>query len=145
MKSIWPTEINIPDKIGKIYRFVDCAPCCAVGHAQYEFTVSSGQSLPAIESWVPQPPCVRTKEYRIWYELYCDLFAALRVIYPGLRRRNIEDEEGVEFINDALTYDWRRTLYLLTWAKLGYTEGMPSNILDLLKFSEIEAVKVYVR
>lgn len=143
MNSIWPTEINVPDKVGKTYRFVDCNPCCAVGHAQYEFTVSSGQSLPVIDGWVLQPTCVKTKEYAIWYNLYCDLFAALKVIYPALGRKNIIDENGVEFINDAMSYNWRRTLYLLTWAKLGYTEGMPSDILDLLKLSEIKAVKTH--
>lgn len=44
--------------------------------------------------------------------------------------------------NDCLNQETRTKLYLLTWAKLGYTEGMPKYILDLLEKPEIKAIEV---
>jgi|JI10StandDraft_1071094.scaffolds.fasta_scaffold22596_7 hypothetical protein len=142
-KGVWPTEITVPSSIGRLKRFTDDGPCCAVGYAQYEFCVTTGrQSFDALTNWHGNPICYRDKRYNAWYSLYLKLFQTVRGIHPVLYRYDITDENEVELINDAISASWRKTMYLLTWAKLGYTEGMPSNVLTLLEQPEIKAVKV---
>ena len=119
----WPKEIPIPHKIGKGSYLRNGEPCCAVGHL-HSLGVWSGT-----EALYGYP---KTKISQKYQEIYRQLS---RILFQGVV------SYGIPYINDNLSGKNRRLLYLLTWAKLGYTEGMPKNVLKLLKNPKVAAVK----
>ena len=80
---------------------------------------------------------------------YRDLYMALGVALLQAKKKRSQTEVEIlisrdhinaEGLNDSLKAKDRLNLYLLTWAKLGYTQGMPSEILKMLKLPEIKAI-----
>ena len=121
----WPKEIPIPEEIGKQSYFRDGNPCCAIGHL-HSLDVWTDKNL--YLSMLPQ------KEEGV---LYANIYKKIAVIlFPELCYVLISS------INDNLSPESRRLLYLLTWAKLGYTEGMPPNVLKLLNNPKIKGITV---
>jgi len=54
----------------------------------------------------------------------------------------IAEVSDVELINDMFNPKARRDVYLLTWAKFGYTEGMPKKVLDMLSIPEVKSINI---
>lgn len=122
--SKWPKEITIPTSIGEKSYFRNGEPCCAVGNL-YSLGVWSDADYPC---------SVSDNEIGIEFEV---LYGKLcRILFPEIKY------SFIVCINDALSAKNRRLLYLLTWAKLGYTEGMPKNVLKLLNNPKIKEIKV---
>lgn len=122
--SNWPEEIPIPNSIGEKSYFRNGRPCCAVGNLY---------SL-GVWSTYPHPASVPTLYIGMKYEeLYREI---CRILFPETKF------SYVTTINDDLPAKNRRLLYLLTRAKLGYTEGMPKNVLKLLNNPKIKEIKV---
>lgn len=111
-KVDWPVEIPIPSRIGHTTFYYDNGkPCCAIGHLcdlGVWGIVCSSPSLPA------------GKTFDI---LYMRIAVALGW-NKGLHLLSV---------NDRLYSKERRLLYLVTWAALGYTNGMPKDVLKLLE------------
>lgn len=119
----WPKEIPIPHRIGRMSYFRKGKPCCAIGH------------LHSLGVWSDAyyPCSVSDNEIGVEFEV---LYGKLcRILFPEIKN------SFVICINDSLSDKNRRLLYLLTWAKLGYTEGMPQNVLKLLKNPKVAAIK----
>lgn len=115
----WPEQIEIPDRIGTgTYSYLDGDPCCAIGHINKN----------GIYGW----------HREIYRYLYIKLTKRLHAL--GKLTWRISNFDSVEKINDLLEPKNRLELYLLTWAKLGYTEGMPPDILELLALPEIQNI-----
>ncbi len=115
MKAKWPIQIEIPSTIGRYqYRNYDAenTPCCAVGWCIYE--------LQKINKY--------TRDYYHkedkWRDSYVSMAKAMGY-KPGCTVEGVNDytDDGNE----------RKTLYLLSWANLGYTYGMPRAVTKILK------------
>lgn len=120
----WPEQIKIPSRIGiGAYKYSNGNPCCAMGHIE-----ENG---------------VYDLQRTIYRSLYIKLAQKLHTLGKLTRHISINiNFESVEKVNDILESKNRRELYLLTWAKMGYTEGMPSNVLKLLALPEIQEVRI---
>lgn len=116
----WPESIFVNVNVGTDTYLDDWGnPCCAVGCAAREFDTSF-TSVKLVH----------------WRLVYIELYRALY---------NPPDNKAltVETTNDEIDDDKERTnLYLLTWAKLGYTKGMPKRILNRLKLSKVKKIKI---
>lgn len=126
----WPKQVVIPRYIGKDTYVNNDAPCCAVGHFlhQLRHKTKLRQNYALLTETSP--------ELTVLEGVYKALYAAL---FGKTYRSQLPT---VERINDRINTKDRRTLYLLTWAKLGYTEGMPKRILNLLQDTRVQAVTV---
>lgn len=104
MGKAWPKEIEIPDKIG-IHRtcYADGSPCCAMGHF-YSYRLDGEQYEAAAEAYL----CAAEADGRF-------------------------QPTWVVMVNDSSPPAKRRLYYLTAWALLGYTEGMPPEVLELRK------------
>lgn len=123
----WPEQIEIPHRIGaRLYKYLNGRPCCAIGHIEQHNLCSLSKAI-----------------YRDLYTRLAERLDAL-----GRLKKQIgytfsdRSSASVEEINDFLEPKSRLELYLLTWAKLGYTKGMPPGILKLLKLPEIQNILV---
>lgn len=119
----WPKEIPIPQEIGKGSYFRNGEPCCAVGHL-HSLNLWSNNGYAC-----SMPNKKIGAKFEVLYGKLC------RILFPEIKYSFIVN------INDNLSDENRRLLYLLTWAKLGYTEGMPQNVLKLLKNPKVAAIK----
>jgi len=138
-RKAWPEVINVPSSIGKFNLNDGDQPCCAVGHLRYEFWLLNGKTLTEASVYAIPPNC--RESYSLWYSLYVKLYAALRQCVQEVADADVVLRYySVEGINDNLSAAWRRKLYLLTWAKLGYTEGMPKSVLELLELNTVQGV-----
>lgn len=124
--SHWPKEIPIPDKIGLNDFYKDDQPCCAVGH------------LHALGVWSDKRKRPRALPVKFEGLLYQSIYRRLYGVLVPDRYLNMYLFQN----NDCLNEETRTNLYLLTWAKLGYVDGMPKRILDLLEKPEIKAIEV---
>jgi len=139
-RKAWPEVINVPSRIGKFSLSDGDQPCCAVGHLRCELWLLNGKTL--TKSSVYTIPAKCRESYKLWYSLYIKLYSALRQCVQEVADSAVLCYSSVEGINDNLSAAWRRKLYLLTWAKLGYTEGMPKAVLELLELTSIQKVNV---
>jgi hypothetical protein len=137
-RKVWPEVINVPSYIGKHKLSNGDQPCCAVGHSRCEFWLLNGKTL--TESSVYTIPTKFRESYNLWYNLYIKLYSALCQCVQEVADADVIVSNHVESINDNLSTAWRRRLYLLTWAKLGYTEGMPKEVLELLELNTVRKV-----
>lgn len=132
----WPEEIPIPDKIGSHFYYIADQPYCAVGHLHH------------LGVWNTDPECPQKLPLIAAGDKYFAVYKQLvKALFP-VRFKAIRYEIGIsclESINDHLNTTDRTNVYLLTWAKLGYTEGMPKRILKLLDKPEVQAIKVKVK
>ncbi len=143
--SQWPLSIDVQVNIGtKMYYHFDNNegsytdhPCCAVGHLRHAFGCHNRGYL------------ISYSNYLRWQDLYKKIYHILMpVIVKDLRKKSrafnklvMYDSASVETVNDALPKKWRKIMYLLTWAKLGYTHDMPSDVWQFLKYLEKLEVK----
>ena len=126
----WPKQVVLPLRIGRNAYVDNGSPCCAVGHFlhQLRYKTKLKQNYALLNAATP--------ELTVLEGVYKALYAAL---FGETYRSQLPT---VERINDRINTKDRRTLYLLTWAKLGYTEGMPKRILNLLQDTRVQAVTV---
>lgn len=111
-KVDWPVEIPIPSRIGHTTFYYDNGkPCCAIGHLSDLGVWGQANSYPSLPAG------------KIYDILYMKVAVALGW------------DKGTHLlsVNDRLYSKERRLLYLVTWAALGYTKGMPEEVLTLLK------------
>lgn len=110
--SEWPIQIEVPNKIGTgSYYYDNHKPCCAVGWCRYE--------LSKVNNYLPY------KLIDEWRQSYIFISKKLSHSFSTMF--------GVETTNDKCGPEERKLLYLLTWAKLGYTRGMPKTVTKILK------------
>ena len=123
LSHYWPEQVSVDVEIGTDAYTSTEGPCCAVGHAGYEFKIDRDFAC-------------SSKLYE-WRMVYKELYRAIYNPDAG-------NHEVVETINDdKLSSDKeRKDLYLLTWAKLGYVNGMPKHILKMLKSARVKKVQI---
>lgn len=123
INNSWPEYVDVDVTIGTDNYVDNKQPCCAIGHAEREFTRNMSQ----------KGDYSSTQLYH-WRKVYTALHESL---YPRVRK-----DLTVETINDRLNNKSRNDLYLLTWAKLGYTNGMPDHILKKLDLPSVQRVRI---
>jgi len=123
MKSIdWPETIPIPDAVGRGAYWKDYLshiPCCAIGHRMEATRCCAFNTFP----------------YEEWNNTYTRVHKALVPLsqYPPGKKLQPDKTFSVETLNDAMQPKYRLLVYLTTWAMLGYTEGMPDDVLKAVE------------
>ena len=123
MESIdWPETIPIPDAVGRGAYWTDIEnriPCCAIGHRIEAIRVC----------------CLNKFPYYEWNDTYRQVHRALVPAsqWPNGRKLQPDKTFSVETLNDAMQPKYRLLVYLTTWAMLGYTEGMPDDVLKAVE------------
>ena len=118
----WPSYVDIPKRIGaKRLLLRNGRPCCTLAYLRFTLNRNhTNYANPLFES--------------DWGKLYLEVCKALNV--KG-------NYNSVAEANDCIKENDVRVLaYLLTWGKLGYTEGMPSYVLTILEDKKLKSIGV---
>lgn len=118
----WPRYVTIPKVIGtKRLMYRNGRPCCTLGLLR--FTLNRNTTNYANEEFESQ-----------WERLYLAVCTALSI--KG-------KYDSITTANDCIKENDVRVLaYLVTWAKLGYSVGMPSYVTTILQDDKLKSIGV---